>query len=107
MILSYLGLGVGVDQVSWGPMLAEAQGELILGFWWQLAAATAFMAVFVTAFSLFTDSCATRWTRSCGGSNEHRPGGRAVSLLSIENLRVAFRLGKTGGVVQRAGGGPR
>ena len=56
VILSYLGLGVGVDQVSWGTMLAEARGELILGYWWQLAAATAFMAVFVTAFSLFTDA---------------------------------------------------
>ncbi|MEO8278444.1 MAG: ABC transporter permease, partial [Ideonella sp.] len=56
VILSYLGLGVAVDQVSWGTMLAEAQSELILGNWWQLAAATAFMAVFVTAFSLFTDA---------------------------------------------------
>ena len=56
VILSYLGLGVGVDQVSWGTMLAEAQSELILGHWWQLVAATAFMATFVTAFSLFTDA---------------------------------------------------
>jgi peptide/nickel transport system permease protein len=37
-------------------MLNEAQTELILGKWWQLAAATVFMAVFVTAFSVFTDS---------------------------------------------------
>jgi oligopeptide transport system permease protein len=56
VILSYLGLGVGVDQVSWGTMLAESQSELILGYWWQLAAATSFMAVFVTAFSLMTDA---------------------------------------------------
>ena len=56
VILSYLGLGVPVDQVSWGTMRAEAQGELILGFWWQLAAATLFMAVFVTAFSLMADA---------------------------------------------------
>jgi len=56
VILSYLGLGVSVDQVSWGTMLAEAQTELILGHWWQLAAATIFMAVFVTAFSLMTDA---------------------------------------------------
>jgi peptide/nickel transport system permease protein len=56
VILSYLGLGVGVDDVSWGTMLAEAQSELILGHWWQLVAATAFMALFVTAFSLFTDA---------------------------------------------------
>ena len=56
VILSYLGLGVSVDQVSWGTMLAEAQSELILGHWWQLVAATAFMALFVTAFSLMTDA---------------------------------------------------
>jgi oligopeptide transport system permease protein len=56
VILSYLGLGVRVDQVSWGTMLLEAQAELILGFWWQLATATLFMAVFVTAFSMMADA---------------------------------------------------
>jgi peptide/nickel transport system permease protein len=56
VILSYLGLGVGVEDVSWGTMLAEAQSELILGYWWQLGAATLFMAVFVTAFSLMADA---------------------------------------------------
>lgn len=56
VILSYLGLGVGLDEVSWGSMLAEAQSELIQGIWWQLATATTFMAVFVTAFSLMTDA---------------------------------------------------
>ena len=56
VILSYLGLGVSIDQVSWGTMLAESQVELLLGHWWQLATATVFMAVFVTAFSLFTDA---------------------------------------------------
>jgi peptide/nickel transport system permease protein len=56
VILSYLGLGVGVDDVSWGTMLAESQTELILGYWWQLASATLFMAVFITAFSMMTDA---------------------------------------------------
>lgn len=56
VILSYLGLGVPIDQVSWGTMLAESQAELILGYWWQLVAATAFMALFVTAFSLMADA---------------------------------------------------
>lgn len=56
VILSYLGLGVGVDQVSWGTMLAESQSELILGYWWQLVGVTVVMAVFVTAFALFTDA---------------------------------------------------
>jgi peptide/nickel transport system permease protein len=56
VILSYLGLGVPVDVVSWGSMLNEAQNELILGKWWQLAAAGTAMAILVTAFSLFTDA---------------------------------------------------
>ena len=56
VVLSFLGFGVGVDTVSWGSMLAEAQNELLLGNWWQLAAATAAMAILVTAFSLFTDA---------------------------------------------------
>jgi oligopeptide transport system permease protein len=56
VILSYLGLGVPVDQVSWGTILAESQSQLILGYWWELVAATAFMALFVTAFSLMADA---------------------------------------------------
>jgi oligopeptide transport system permease protein len=56
VILSFLGLGVPIDMVSWGTMLAEAQTELVLGKWWQLATATVFMATFVTAFALLTDA---------------------------------------------------
>ncbi len=56
VILSFLGLGVPVDMVSWGTMLAEAQNELVIGKWWQLFAAGASMAVLVTAFSMLTDS---------------------------------------------------
>jgi oligopeptide transport system permease protein len=56
VILSYLGLGVAVDEVSWGSMLADAQSELLLGYWWQLASATLLMALFVTAFSMLTDA---------------------------------------------------
>jgi len=56
VILSFLGFGVPVDVVSWGSMLNEAQNELILGKWWQLASAGTAMAILVTAFSLFTDA---------------------------------------------------
>ena len=56
VILSFLGLGVPIDMVSWGTMLSEAQTELVLGKWWQLVAATTFMAAFVTAFALLTDA---------------------------------------------------
>jgi peptide/nickel transport system permease protein len=56
VILSFLGLGVPIDSVSWGTMLNEAEAELILGKWWQLVAATVLMAIFVTAFSVLTDS---------------------------------------------------
>ena len=56
VILSFLGFGVPVGVVSWGSILNEAQSELILGKWWQLAAASIAMAVLVTAFSMFTDA---------------------------------------------------
>jgi len=56
VILTFLGFGVGVDTVSWGSMLAESGTELLLGKWWQLTVATVFMALLVTAFSLFTDA---------------------------------------------------
>ncbi|WP_426195901.1 ABC transporter permease [Massilia sp. DWR3-1-1] len=56
VILSFLGFGVPVGTVSWGSMLNEAQTELILGKWWQLAAAATAMALLVTAFSLLTDA---------------------------------------------------
>jgi peptide/nickel transport system permease protein len=56
VILSFLGLGVPVSMVSWGTMLAEAQEELVIGKWWQLAAAGVTMALLVTAISLLTDA---------------------------------------------------
>jgi peptide/nickel transport system permease protein len=56
VILSFLGFGVPVGTVSWGSMLNEAQNELILGKWWQMAAAAIAMAILVTAFSLLTDA---------------------------------------------------
>jgi oligopeptide transport system permease protein len=56
VILSFLGLGVPIDVVSWGTMLSESQAELVQGKWWQLVAATAMMATFVTAFALLTDA---------------------------------------------------
>lgn len=56
VILSFLGFGVPVGTVSWGSMLNEAQNELILGKWWQMAAAAGAMAILVTAFSLFADA---------------------------------------------------
>ena len=92
VILSYLGLGVGVDEVSWGTMLAEAQSELILGYWWQLVAATAFMAVFVTAFSLMTDALRDALDPKLRGLRMTQP----CRSLSVSDLRVAFRIGTRG-----------
>ncbi len=56
VILSFLGFGVPVDVVSWGSMLNETPNELILGKWWQLAAAGLAMALLVTAFAMLTDA---------------------------------------------------
>ncbi|KMN31741.1 peptide ABC transporter permease [Chromobacterium sp. LK1] len=56
VILSFLGFGVDVRQVSWGSMLAEVPEELLQGFWWQLAMVVLFMSTLVTAFSMLTDA---------------------------------------------------
>ncbi len=56
VILSFLGMGVPVDMVSWGTILAETQEELVIGKWWQLVAAGGSMAILVTAISLLTDA---------------------------------------------------
>ncbi|MEQ6291365.1 ABC transporter permease [Vogesella sp. GCM10023246] len=55
-ILSFLGFGVGVTQVSLGAMLAEAPAELLQGYWWQMLTVTVVMSLLVTAFALLTDS---------------------------------------------------
>jgi peptide/nickel transport system permease protein len=56
VILSFLGFGVSVTQISWGSMLAEAPAELLQGYWWQMVCVTLFMSILVTAFSMLTDS---------------------------------------------------
>ncbi len=56
VILSFLGFGVSVTQISWGSMLAEAPAELLQGYWWQMVCVTVFMSILVTAFSMLTDS---------------------------------------------------
>lgn len=55
VVLSFLGLGVPTELVSWGIMINEVQPELVLGKWWQLATVAAVMSTFVVAFGLFTD----------------------------------------------------
>ena len=32
--VSYLNVGIGADQTSWGNALSNAQNALILGNWW-------------------------------------------------------------------------
>lgn len=56
VILSFLGFGVSVKQVSWGSILGEVPTELMQGFWWQLLGVVLFMSIFVTAVSLLTDA---------------------------------------------------
>lgn len=56
VILSFLGFGVGVKQVSWGSILGEVPAELMQSYWWQLLAVVLFMSTLVTAVSLLTDA---------------------------------------------------
>ena len=56
VILSFLGLGIPVDMVSWGTILAETQEEVVIGKWSQIIAAGGSMAIMVTAISMLTDA---------------------------------------------------
>lgn len=56
VILSFLGLGIPVDMVSWGTILAETQEEVVIGKWSQIIAAGGSMALLVTAISMLTDA---------------------------------------------------
>lgn len=55
VILSFLGLGVPTESISWGVIINEVTVELVLGKWWQLATVAVVMSTFVVAFGLFTD----------------------------------------------------
>jgi ABC-type dipeptide/oligopeptide/nickel transport system permease subunit len=52
--LTYLGIGV-VGQPSWGQMINAAQLDLVVGRWWQIAAAGGAMFFLVLALNIFGD----------------------------------------------------
>lgn len=55
VILSFLGLGVGVGTPSWGTMINAARLDLVVGRWWEATAACAAMFVIVLALNIFGD----------------------------------------------------
>lgn len=55
VVLSFLGLGVKTG-TSWGMMIQESTQQVINGFYWQIAAATAFMFLLVLAFNIVSDA---------------------------------------------------
>jgi peptide/nickel transport system permease protein len=55
VIVSYLGMGVELSP-SWGVMIADGQGRLWRGIWWEVAAATFFMFFLVLSLHVLGDS---------------------------------------------------
>ena len=55
VILSFLGLGVK-EGPSWGIMISQSAHEVVMGFFWQIGATTAFMFVLVLAFNILSDA---------------------------------------------------
>ena len=55
VMLSYLGLGVGVGTPSWGNMINAARTNLYMGRWWELTAAVVAMFFIVLALNIFGD----------------------------------------------------
>jgi len=57
VILTFLGLGLPLgDGASWGIMISQAKSEVVLGFFWQIGAATLFMFILVLAFNILSDA---------------------------------------------------
>jgi peptide/nickel transport system permease protein len=52
--LSYLGIGV-TDRPSWGRMIDSAKMDLVVGRWWEIAAAVGAMFIIVLAWNIFGD----------------------------------------------------
>ncbi len=55
VMLSYLGLGVAVDQPSWGSMINSARQDIFQGRWWELTSAVTAMFFLVLALNIFGD----------------------------------------------------
>lgn len=57
-VLTYIGIGVGADTISWGVMINDALRELARDpiIWWKLAAALVFMLGLVLPANLFGDA---------------------------------------------------
>lgn len=55
VILSFLGIGVQKG-ASWGLMINSARDEVLIGFFWQIGAATALMFGLVLAFNILSDA---------------------------------------------------
>ncbi len=57
-VLSYIGIGVGADTISWGMMINDARMEMARNpiVWWKLFAAFLFMVGLVLPANLFGDA---------------------------------------------------
>ncbi len=57
-VLTYLGIGVGADTMSWGTMINDARSELTRDplVWWKLLSAFVFMIGLVLPANLFGDA---------------------------------------------------
>lgn len=57
-VLTYLGIGVGAETMSWGTMINDARSELTRDpvIWWKLAAAFLFMFGLVLPANIFGDA---------------------------------------------------
>ena len=55
VIVSYLGFGAQMEP-GWGGMIAQGQGQLWRGIWWEAGTATIFMFILVLALNLLGDA---------------------------------------------------
>lgn len=55
VVLTFLGIGLK-NGASWGLMISQSGAEVVIGLFWQIGAATAFMVALVLAFNVLSDA---------------------------------------------------
>ena len=63
--LSFLGIGLPVETVSWGSMLSQADRALLSNSWWSILAPGVFLAVTLVCITNIGNSIRKAGNRKC------------------------------------------
>ena len=59
--LSFMGLGIGFERVSWGSLLSMADQAFLAGTWWMIVVPGVFLVLVMTCLSDLGEFMRRRW----------------------------------------------